>query len=189
MHAQELEHNLPYQANPSYITGFRLHGGMWQTRRWQHYWTEVVVKFQHWFSTWVNNILLTKTMQSFLVEAVRTETYTRTQTEISLAASSFFQALHQADSQGEFPARLARKSPCASLMSSRSYHFRSIDFSSVSLIKMAEQIVPPVEGYPKLACHMGRYAQSAIFRRFGGKITKMPPRTTIQSPTLWQKVR
>lgn len=107
-------------------------------------------------------------MQSFLVEAVRTETYTRTQTEISLAASSFFQALHQADSQGEFPARLARKSPCASLMSSRSYHFRSIDFSSVSLIKMAEQIVPPVEGYPKLACHMGRYAQSAIFRRFGG---------------------
>ncbi|KAK0109283.1 hypothetical protein ONS96_003103 [Cadophora gregata f. sp. sojae] len=32
---------------------------------------------------------------------------------------------------------------------------------------MAEQIVSPVEGYPKLACHMGRYEQSAIYRRFG----------------------
>ncbi|KAH7420117.1 hypothetical protein BKA64DRAFT_738182 [Cadophora sp. MPI-SDFR-AT-0126] len=32
---------------------------------------------------------------------------------------------------------------------------------------MADEIIPPVEGYPKLACHMSRYAQSAIYRRFG----------------------
>ncbi|PVH73039.1 hypothetical protein DL98DRAFT_432025 [Cadophora sp. DSE1049] len=32
---------------------------------------------------------------------------------------------------------------------------------------MTDQVVSPVEGYPKLACHMGRYLQSAIYRRFG----------------------
>ncbi|KAL2071856.1 hypothetical protein VTL71DRAFT_13091 [Oculimacula yallundae] len=32
---------------------------------------------------------------------------------------------------------------------------------------MASPPSAPVEGYPKLACHMGRYAQSAIYRRFG----------------------
>ncbi|KAL5322063.1 hypothetical protein ACEPPN_010032 [Leptodophora sp. 'Broadleaf-Isolate-01'] len=31
---------------------------------------------------------------------------------------------------------------------------------------MAEQSVSSVEGYPKLACHMGRYTQNAIYRRF-----------------------
>ncbi|KAG4439977.1 hypothetical protein IFR05_004551 [Cadophora sp. M221] len=32
---------------------------------------------------------------------------------------------------------------------------------------MPEQSVSSVEGYPKLACHMKRYTQSAIYRRFG----------------------
>jgi hypothetical protein len=33
---------------------------------------------------------------------------------------------------------------------------------------MVEQSPPLIEGYPKLACHMGTYPEHAIYRRFDG---------------------
>ncbi|KAE9365191.1 hypothetical protein N431DRAFT_496331 [Stipitochalara longipes BDJ] len=35
---------------------------------------------------------------------------------------------------------------------------------SIPLIDLS---LPPIEGYPKLACHMGKYPENAIYRRFG----------------------
>ena len=79
-------------------------------------------------------------------------------------------SIGKADFQGELFATLARKSPCArasSGCSSQSCLVLSINLLSINLIQMTTQIIAPVEGYPKLACHIGKYAQSAIYRRFG----------------------
>ena len=34
-------------------------------------------------------------------------------------------------------------------------------------IPMVDPSLSPIEGYPKLACHMGTYPECAIYRRFG----------------------
>lgn len=34
-------------------------------------------------------------------------------------------------------------------------------------VPMIDPSLSPIEGYPKLACHMGTYPECAIYRRFG----------------------